>query len=94
LKEDVEGRLYIGKADAFKNGFIELIKSFDRHKIGCNHDLAKAYYASEVLRERIPLSCLRFTLRFCNKPLASEASELTAYIAEFGERPPLNGVGD
>jgi hypothetical protein len=43
-----------------------------------------------MLRRRFPRLC--FTLRFDPRPGEAQAEELAAYVACFGELPPLNAA--
>jgi hypothetical protein len=93
LNNDPNGRLYIGKADVFEDRLITLIKGLHPVYKDNSHAAARIYNSSEALRLRFPLSHLSFTLTFSSQPRISEVTELRAYIAEFGEPPPLNSLG-
>jgi hypothetical protein len=43
-----------------------------------------------VLRERCPVSKLTLSVTPCHNPKLAERQHLQAYVAEFGEAPPLN----
>jgi hypothetical protein len=45
------------------------------------------------MREHFPSDRLAVSWRFTSDPVKAEKELLAAYLAEFGERPPLNQQG-
>ncbi|WP_372616848.1 hypothetical protein [Falsiroseomonas sp.] len=87
--EDPLGLLYVGAAEDFRVDFISLWASLGPVRADvAEHPVGKAFSASEALRRRFRLLC--FTLRFSADPAATQAEELAAYTAEYGELPPLH----
>lgn len=89
LKDDLLGRLYIGKATNFQERFVNLRKALHpRYSSSDGHGVGRLFAASPGLRERFPN--LGFSLCFADNPRAVEMEELAHYRVEFGEPPPLN----
>ncbi|NQX84844.1 MAG: hypothetical protein HRT67_02885 [Flavobacteriaceae bacterium] len=91
LKTDINGILYIGKADSFVNRIITLQKVIHPTKYkSTNHSGGRRYNRNSRISDNYPYHSLYIELSQHNNPKERESEILNSYFQEFGEVPPLN----
>lgn len=89
LKEDVLGRLYIGKANYFLDRVIELKKSLSPNHASSGHECG-VRWKEPLIQEKFPYDKLWIRLEYSEDPRFLETKKLEDYRKEYGELPPLN----
>jgi hypothetical protein len=92
LETDLEGTLYLGKANSFVKRVIDLKKSLLPEYRSETHNAGKRYKKLTPLQNKFPVSDLMVHLTKDNDPAEREKQEIESYINKFGEVPPLNAI--
>ena len=92
LSDDIEGVLYIGKANLFCHRTGDLARSLSSRHLQSKHHAGQRYLSDTRYQERYPLDYLRVFRWASDYPTEIEQSFLQNYLAKFGDRPPLNRV--
>lgn len=94
LKQDINGVLYIGKANSFLKRVIDLKKTLSPDYKSEAHIMGRRYHLEyrQKLRLQFPLESLWVELIESDNPISLEKAEIKKYVEEFGETPPLNAL--
>lgn len=94
LKQDINGVLYIGKANSFLKRVIDLKKTLSPDYKSEAHIMGRRYHLDnrKKLRLLFPLELLWIELIESDNPINLEKEEIQKYVEEFGETPPLNAL--
>lgn len=92
LGSDLNGVLYIGKADSYLDRVIGLKKTLDPKYKSAPHICGRRYNLNDRIKQAFPYPNLYIQLIGSDNPVGLEKQLLTDYFDKFGEVPPLNAV--
>lgn len=92
LGTDLEGILYIGKAESFLDRVINLKKSISPKYNGTSHICGRRYKSNPNIAKQFPFENLYIQLTQSDSPETLEKSAIERYRLIFGEVPPLNAI--
>ena len=92
LGSDVNGVLYIGKADSFLDRVIDLKKSMSPKHKSTAHECGVRWKNHDGIYAKYPYESLYVRLIESDDPRKLESFRLKEYEEMFGELPPLNRV--
>lgn len=93
IKTDLNGILYIGKANSYLDRVIGLKKTIDPKMKSEPHICGRRYNKNKRIGKQFPYKNLFIQLIGDSNPEQKEKEELDKYFEEFGEVPPLNANG-
>ena len=90
LGNDVQGILYVGKANCFTDRVAELKKSIAPDYASDSHECGSRYKNNSNIQKAFPFESLCIELIRSGNPRQAELEMLKKYEESFGELPPLN----